>query len=404
MKKLRGYLMDVYKYRAVDINGNVVKGKKIANKDTEFIKNLHEKNLYVLDYKITEDKNIFDKLNYINYKDIGMLLKQLGELLKCGINIEKALDILSNEKLKLPIRKSLFSIKTDIEKGKNLFSSISKFPKIYPKFMRQMISVGEKSGKLDEVLLKLSKYYLKQYKIKKKIKGALMYPIFVFIMIVMITIFITVNIVPKFAENFVKLNKPMPSSIQKILQFNNLIKSYKLYLVVFCIGIIFYKLYKKGYVQNILGKFVHQSFFGSIYKEVYEISIIQSLSILLSSGISLVSALDIILNSVDNKIVKNKIVNVISNIKEGMSFADSLKREKMFNEFFICMISVGEKIGNIEELIYNAVIVKEEDIESLTNKLIKSIEPVTILMLGLIVTFIMINILIPMINTMDSII
>ncbi|ABK61710.1 MULTISPECIES: type II secretion system F family protein [Clostridium] len=396
--------MGIYKYRAVDINGRIVKGKKIASKDTEFIEDLHDKNLYILDYKVTEDKNIFDKLNYINYKDIGMLLKQLGELLKCGINIEKALDILINEKLKIPIRKSLFSIKTDIEKGKSLSSSINKFTKIYPNFMRQMISVGEKSGKLDEVVLKLSEYYLKQYKIKKKVKGVFTYPIFVFVMIIMITMFITFNIVPKFAENFIKLNKPMPIGIERILQFNNALKSYKLYVILICILVTLRTLYKKGYINNLLEKFTCRGVLGSIYKQVHEISIIQSLSILLSSGIPLVSALDIILNSVDNKTIKNKIIKVISNIKEGMSFADSLRYEKMFNEFFLCMISVGEKIGNIEELIENAIVVKQEDIDSLINKLIKSIEPVTILVLGLIVTFIMINILFPMISTMDSII
>lgn len=396
--------MGIYKYRAVDINGRIVKGKKIANKDTEFIEELHDKNLYVLDYKVTEDKNIFYKLNYINYKDIGMLLKQLGELLKCGINIEKALDILSNEKLKIPIRKSLFSIKIDIEKGKSLYSSINKFPKIYPKFMRQMISVGEKSGKLDEVVLKLSEYYLKQYKIKKKLKGVFIYPIFVLVMIIMITVFITFNIVPKFAENFIKLNKPMPIGIERILQFNNALKSYKLYIILICIVVMLRILYKKGYINNLLEKFTCRGVLGSIYKQVHEISIIQSLSILLSSGIPLVSALDIILNSVDNKTIKSKIIKVISNIKEGMSFADSLRYEKMFNEFFLCMISVGEKIGNIEELIENAIVVKQEDIDSLINKLIKSIEPATILILGLIVTFIMINILFPMISTMDSII
>lgn len=396
--------MGIYKYRAVDINGHIVKGKKIANKDIEFIENLHDKNLYVLDYKIIQDKNIFDKLNYINYKDIGMFLKQLGELLKSGINIERALDILSNEKLKVPIRKSLFSIKTDIEKGKSLSSSINKFPKIYPKFMRQMISVGEKGGKLDEVVLKLSEYYLKQYKIKKKVKGVFIYPIFVFAMIFMITIFITFNIVPKFAENFIRSNKPMPIGIQKILQFNNVLKSYKLYLIIICILVIFYKLYKMGYIKSILEKFICKGVLCSIYKEIYEISIIESLNILLSSGIPLVSALDIIMKSIDNKIIKNKIVRVISNIKEGMSFADSLRYEKMFNEFFLCMISVGEKIGNMEELIENAIVVKQDDIESLSNKLIKSIEPITILILGAIVMVIMINILLPMISTMDSII
>ncbi|WP_341768302.1 type II secretion system F family protein [Clostridium haemolyticum] len=295
-------------------------------------------------------------------------------------------------------------MRRDIEKGRTLFQSINKFSKIYPEFMRQMILIGEKSGNLEDIFLKLAKYYTDKHKIKKKIKNAIMYPLCVLIMTIIVTLFITFRIIPKFATNFIKLNKSIPIGIQRILRFNKIITSYKFYVIVFIIGIIVYKLYKKGYFQIVLEKIMFKSSLGLIYKEIYEINIIKSISILLDSGIPIINSLDIIVSSINNKVLKDRLLKVVCEIKEGHSLGDALKKEKMFNDFFISMISVGEKIGKIEELINNAVKIKEEDIENLISRIVKSIEPITIIILGGIITFIMMNILMPMMSTMDSII
>ncbi|MCD3215924.1 type II secretion system F family protein [Clostridium botulinum C] len=396
--------MGIYRFRAIDLKGNLIRGKKSALKEVEFITAMRKEGLFILDYKLINNDNILKLFKKVTSMDIGVVCKQLGELLKAGVNIETALEVIENQKINYLIGDSLKTIRRDIEKGRTLFQSINKFSKIYPEFMRQMILIGEKSGNLEDIFLKLAKYYTDKYKIKKKIKNAIMYPLCVLIMTIIVTLFITFRIIPKFATNFIKLNKSIPIGIQRILRFNKIITSYKFYVIVFIIGIIVYKLYKKGYFQIVLEKIMFKSSLGLIYKEIYEINIIKSISILLDSGIPIINSLDIIVSSINNKVLKDRLLKVVCEIKEGHSLGDALKKEKMFNDFFISMISVGEKIGKIEELINNAVKIKEEDIENLISRIVKSIEPITIIILGGIITFIMMNILMPMMSTMDSII
>ncbi|MCD3330078.1 type II secretion system F family protein [Clostridium botulinum] len=396
--------MGIYRFKAIDLKGNLIRGKKSALKEVEFITSMREEGLFILDYKLINNANILKLFKKVTSMDIGVLCKQLGELLNAGINIETALEVIENQKINYLIRDSLKIIRRDIEKGRTLFQSINKFSKIYPEFMRQMILIGEKSGNLDDIFIKLAKYYTDEHRMKKKIKNAIMYPLCVLIMTIIVTLFITFRIIPKFVTNFIKLNKSIPIGIQRILKFNKIIISYKFYVVVFILGFIVYKLYKKGCFQILLEKIIFKSSLGLVYKEIYEINIIKSLSILLDSGIPIITSLDIIVNSINNKILKDRLLRVICEIKEGHSLGDALKKEKMFNDFFISMISVGEKIGKIEELINNAVKIKEEDIENLISRIVKSIEPITIIILGVIITFIMMNILMPMMSTMDSII
>lgn len=396
--------MGIYRFRAINLKGNLIRGKKSALKEVEFITAMRKEGLFILDYKLINNDNILKLFKKVTSMDIGVVCKQLGELLKAGVNIETALEVIENQKINYLIGDSLKTIRRDIEKGKTLFQSINKFSKIYPEFMRQMILIGEKSGNLEDIFLKLAKYYTDKHKIKKKIKNAIMYPLCVLIMTIIVTLFITFRIIPKFATNFIKLNKSIPIGIQRILRFNKIITSYKFYVIVFIIGIIVYKLYKKGYFQIVLEKIMFKSSLGLIYKEIYEINIIKSISILLDSGIPIINSLDIIVSSINNKVLKDRLLKVVCEIKEGHSLGDALKKEKMFNDFFISMISVGEKIGKIEELINNAVKIKEEDIENLISRIVKSIEPITIIILGGIITFIMMNILMPMMSTMDSII
>ncbi|EES90814.1 type II secretion system F family protein [Clostridium botulinum] len=396
--------MGIYRFRAIDLKGNLIRGKKSALKEVEFITAMRKEGLFILDYKLINNDNILKLFKKVTSMDIGVVCKQLGELLKAGVNIETALEVIENQKINYLIGDSLKTIRRDIEKGRTLFQSINKFSKIYPEFMRQMILIGEKSGNLEDIFLKLAKYYTDKHKIKKKIKNAIMYPLCVLIMTIIVTLFITFRIIPKFATNFIKLNKSIPIGIQRILRFNKIITSYKFYVIVFIIGIIVYKLYKKGYFQIVLEKIMFKSSLGLIYKEIYEINIIKSISILLDSGIPIINSLDIIVSSINNKVLKDRLLKVVCEIKEGHSLGDALKKEKMFNDFFISMISVGEKIGKIEELINNAVKIKEEDIENLISRIVKSIEPITIIILGGIITFIMMNILMPMMSTMDSII
>lgn len=396
--------MGMYKFKAIDLEGNIVKGKRSVVKKEELISDISEEGLFLLDYKGVRNFNSKTLLKKVTTKDIGLICKQIGELLTAGINIKDTLEVLSNQNTNCLITDSLNCIKEDIEEGKTLFQSMKCYPKIYPEFMIQMISIGEKSGNLDNIFIKLSNYYMEKYKIQKKIKEGLRYPLAVLMMTVILTILIIFKIIPEFIDDFKNLNVSIPIGLQRIIKLNKILISYKFYLTLLTVCLIIYTLNKKGCLSEYLEKIKFKTFLGSIYNQIYEINILKSLSILLQCGIPIINSLYIIENDINNKFLKRKLLGVINTIQEGSNFTEALKREQMVSEFFICMISLGEETGKIEELIESAVDIKQDDIKRVIEKIVASIEPITIIILGIIVMIVMMSIISPMIDAMDSII
>lgn len=393
--------MKTYKYKALDIQGKCINGKFTLEDERQLVYLIHEMGLFLLEYKLTRNKVY---LNKVNLKDISMFCKQFSEILRCGINLSKGIDILCRQKMNPLIKDSLHIMKSDLENGKSVSSSMSSFPKVYPKFMIQMIQIGEYSGNLDRILFNLSKYYIEQYNIQKKIKTALIYPASVFIITIVIVLFLVFKILPEFVKDIVKISEMPIENMNKLMDINRFITSSNFKAFMLTILIITGFLYRKGYLNKGLYFIkLRIPIISKICIDIDEINIAKSLSILINSGIPIISALEIILGSLNDEPIKDKVFKVICNIKEGMNLSGALKKENLFDDMFISMISIGEETGNLEEMIDNAVTIHEFDINEAASKISKLIEPITILILGGIIACIIVNILVPIMNTIDSV-
>lgn len=395
--------MKTYKYKALDIKGKIIRGKYALKDERELFHIIHEKNLFLLNYKSTKSKVLF---NQVTFKDIAIFCKQFSEILKSGINLSKGLDILCTQRLNSSIRDSLYSIKCDVENGKEIHSSLSNFPQIYPEFMIQMIKIGEYSGNLDNILSSLSEYYIEQYNIQKKIKTSLVYPLSVLISTIIIVLFLTLKILPNFISDISKTSDLSidAESMMSIMNMNKVITSntFKISFIIVCILLLI--LYKKMNLTKVINHFKFEvPIISKVFLSIWEINIARSLNILIKSGIPIISALEIIRSSVDNDQIKDKISKVISNIRQGTNLSKALEKEVLFNDMFISMISIGEETGNLEDMIENAATIHKFDINETIHKISKLIEPITILIVGGIVACVIMKILIPIMNTLDSI-
>ncbi|KYH29797.1 MULTISPECIES: type II secretion system F family protein [Clostridium] len=395
--------MKTYKYKALDIKGKIIRGKYALKDERELFHIIHEKNLFLLNYKSTKSKVLF---NQVTFKDIAIFCKQFSEILKSGINLSKGLDILCTQRLNSSIRDSLYSIKCDVENGKEIHSSLSNFPQIYPEFMIQMIKIGEYSGNLDNILSSLSEYYIEQYNIQKKIKTSLVYPLSVLISTIIIVLFLTLKILPNFISDISKTSDLSidAESMMSIMNMNKVItfNTFKISFIIACILLLI--LYKKMNLTKVINHFKFEvPIISKVFLSIWEINIARSLNILIKSGIPIISALEIIRSSVDNDQIKDKISKVISNIRQGTNLSKALEKEVLFNDMFISMISIGEETGNLEDMIENAATIHKFDINETIHKISKLIEPITILIVGGIVACVIMKILIPIMNTLDSI-
>lgn len=396
--------MKTYRYKAININGELIKGKYALQNEKELIYIMRDKEYFLLDYRVS----YLDAIKYfgrkVHYKDLAIFCKQLSEILKSGINLSKGLDILAYQKLNPQISSSLETAREDVEKGKHLSESLEKLPNIYPTFMIDMVKIGEQSGNMEKVLFNLYEYYWNEHSVCRKIRSLLIYPIIVLFTAAVITLGIITKIIPLFINNLITNNIQIPDDVKRIIQINKFISSEesKILIVFFSMLLIIFK--SKGYDKKIFNtiKFFIPGL-KSFYEDIYEMRFAKNLSLLISSGVTILTALDIIQNSSENPHYKEKIGNLIINIKEGMSLSRALQKSKLFKEFSISMIVVGEESGNIDQMLNNVAEIHEENLKSIINKISSLIEPVTTIVLSIIITFIIIKFIFPIMHLIDSV-
>lgn len=396
--------MKTYRYKAVNIKGELIKGKYALQNEKELIYIMRYKEYFLLDYRVSYLDAIKYLVRKVSYKDLAIFCKQLSEILKSGINLSKGLDILACQKLNPQISSSLETAREDVEKGKYLSESLEKLSNIYPTFMIDMIKIGEQSGNMEKVLFNLYEYYWNEYSVCRKIRSLLIYPIIVLFTTAVITLGIITKIIPLFINNLITNNIQIPDDVKRIIQINKFIssKESKILTVFFSMLLIIFK--SKGYYKKIFNtiKFFIPGL-KSFYEDIYEMRFAKNLSLLISSGVTILTALDIIQNSSENPYYKEKIRNLIINIKEGMSLSKALEKSKLFKEFSISMIVVGEESGNIDQMLNNVAEIHEENLKSIINKISSLIEPVTTIVLSIIITFIIIKFIFPIMHLIDSV-
>lgn len=391
------------KYKAIDLKGNIIKETCLVYDEKQLIKIINEKGLFLIKYNIAKDKSFTSFIDKVNYKDLALLCKELSEILNCGINITEGLRIIAKGKIKKSLKKCILAVKASIEKGESVYKSVSMFPEIFPCFMLEIIEIGEKSGNLDRIFSNLSKYYMKQYKIKKKIKSAMIYPSLVISITIIFSWLIITQFVPNFIAGISEVNLRLPRGIEKLLILNEFIGSLKFKLILLGILLGAFIVIKFGFYKNLIKKLKYKlPIIKGILKQIYQIKFTHKFNMLISSGMPILTCLQIIFDSTSECQNRNNILKAIESIKEGGTLSKSLGYTKLFNDRFLSMISIGEETGSLEEMLNTMMEINEININETANRISKLIEPAAMIIVGLVVISIVINIFIPIIDAMYS--
>lgn len=398
--------VSIIKYRAIDFNGNKIKGKYESN-NIEEINNILRNSGYFL-LKVNKEKNILENIfsNKVRYKDISIICSGLSSMLSAGITITKAINIVAFQCNKRSLRESLNSIERNLSKGESLYSSFKRNEHIYPLFMIEMIKIGERSGKLDQVLKKLSQYYEKQYKISMKIKSALCYPAILLFFSINITFFLMIKIVPEFIEVLESSGGDIPVITEIMLQLCIWIKTnfFSIAISSLIFLILIYLTYKKNKFKTYLDKFkIKMPVIGTFYNRLLLIKISNIMSILLSSGFTIIKTLEVTNDVLENSIVKKKLNECAENIKNGESIYSSFHKYCLGNNLFLSMVKMGEEAGNLDYMLLKVQNILEDELEENLKKIVILIEPITIILLAAFVGIFVIAGFLPIVNIMDSI-
>lgn len=334
----------------------------------------------------------------IGGRDLTVFTEQLASLLKAKVPILEAMNVLyeqaPNPNLKAVILNSIGQIRD----GKTLSQSLSEHSKIFPDLYISMLESGESGGVLEETLLRLSDFRNKQEETKAKIISALVYPAFMVIAGIASVFVLLTFVIPRISFLFSEVGQALPLPTRILLSVSDVFKNYWYWgaIAVALAGFAFNK-YRRGEKEKkALDKIkLKLPFIGDFIKKSLMIEFTRTFALLLANGISLFSALKMAIPTLDNEIIKAELELAHSSIINGASFEQSMKKSLWFPDFMVNMLVVGEKGGNLEEVLLGVASFYERETDRITKVITSLIEPAIILVMGLVIGFIVLAMLLP---------
>lgn len=355
---------------------------------------------------IDEFKELINKpiVLRVNKRHLSIFLRQFSVLLSSGINPNNAIYILKDQKEIKSLNYSLNEIYDDLNKGDHISLAFSKH-KIYDDFLISMMETGEESGELGSISSKLSDYYEKEDDVSKKIKGALTYPVILFLTTIVVLIFVLKYVMPTFVSLFENSNMVMPLITRVLIGISKFIGEYFFILVtLLLVVIILFIVLKKKYFLKIKIDYikVKMPFIGTNYIKITTGRISRALAISYSSGVNFMDSLRIIGKGTNNLYVEEKIDEAILEIEEGISISEAFANTGILPQLFNSMVEVGEETGKLGEIldIISDYYKKESDYS--INSIIRIFEPLMIIFMAIFVGMIVISIAIPMFDIINN--
>lgn len=335
----------------------------------------------------------------VSTKEKLFFTEHFSLMLKAEIPLAEVLEVLENEVKSGVFKKTLGDIEKRVLEGESLHKGLEKHPKIFDKFFRNVVKIGEESGTLQENLRYLSESLRSEYSLRRKIIGALIYPALIMILALFIAVSITVFILPKLLDLFQNLEVQLPLATRILLGSGSFLRQYWIFILggVFLCLLIFKMLQRINRVRFCLHKSILSlPLFGNIDKNRSLARFSRNFYTLYKSGVPLLEALDICVESTSNEVFKRDIALARAGVERGEKISTGLKSSsKTFPLVFSQMILVGEKTGTLEESMLYLAEFYEAEVDSALKNLSSVLEPVLLILVGLFIVFVALSIIVP---------
>lgn len=390
-----------YTYLAKSHPHKIIQGNIEAQTQQEAIDKLTQMGYFPISVNCEElslDKQGIFRFSKISSRDLSLFTRQLSSLIGSGVNIMKSLDIISRQINNKYLKVILGDIISKIKDGKSLSESLSIYPYLFSDLYSSMIRIAEASGNLNEVLKQLADFLDKEEEFKNSIKAALTYPFFVFIIGALTIITLLVFVIPRLVTMFEDMGQILPLPTRMLIATAAFLHNYGWLLVLSVFILLFFlrRLY-----QSPQGKFswdrlkLKLTLVGQITLKTEISHLMRTLSLLLSSGMSITSSLDIAASIVGNTVLKSEIQKFKEQIANGSSLSNSFKSSKLFPDLVNNIVSIGEETGSLDKSLLRIADDYESQVERALKILTQLLEPLIILAMGLIVGFIVLAMLLP---------
>lgn len=345
-------------------------------------------------------------LSKVTVKDMAVFSRQFSVMINAGVAIVRCLGVLSEQCPNPKLKKALLGVSTEVQQGTNLSESLGKYPDCFDQLYVSMVEAGETGGVLDEVLNRLSKLLEDMARLQNQIKSAMAYPVAVGLLAVVAFLGMTLFLIPVFAKIFQDLGTELPALTQFMLDLSSFLRSPLVVLPIFGIaGAVF--AFKKYYATpagrlQIDGMMLKMPLFGPLNEKVAVARFCRVFGTLTRSGVPIMQALEIVCNTIPNKVIANAIADARSEIQQGGVMSLALQRSKVFPSLAIQMISIGEETGELDSMMMKVADFYEDEVEQTVKALTSIIEPVMMVFIAGMVGTILLSMYLPMFKIFEK--
>lgn len=402
--------MPYFRYKARNRDAYIVTDIMEAPDKSEVVRRIKNNNMVPLDVielKLTsllKGKEI-NITSGVSRQDLVFFLSQFYNLLHSGLSIIESLKIIIDQTQNKYLKKYLINILQDIRNGSPLHKALARQKKVFPKLMVEMVKVGEMIGKIEDVIYDMYIYYKKQLKTTNDIKGAMMYPIFMFVATIGVTIFLLTFVVPTFQSTFAEMGQDLPGVTQFILNVADFVKTKLIYVVLVIVLFITLALM---YNRTDKGRMFYSKLalklplIKGIYRKGNLIRIASTYSTLLSNSVNAVEGLDITKEILTNRVFIDILDKASTNIQNGIPISKAFEKHWAVDPVFASMVAIGEETATLGVMLKNISEYYDAEMEVTVQRLKKFMEPIVLIILASIVGTILLAVMIPMFSMMET--
>ena len=399
--------MDTFVYKAIDEGGRIYTGDMESNSESDVLSLLQSRNQFAITIEKKEKKSFLSRDikigTGVKTLDLVTFCRQLSAMLKAGMPLDRALFTQQAQTENPAMREAIANLSAQIKKGLVMSSAMAEQPKIFPEIFVRAVEAGEKTGDLDEALLRMATHFHKMLVLTRKVKGAMMYPGVVLIITFLMATFMVVWMIPQFAGFLEAAGGELPGLTMFFVNLSDSVREFWYFYIAGIAAIIVS-------VKVLLGSAKGQLKFdtlklvlpkvGRLVKEIMTAKFTRTFSSMIASGVTIVEALEISAESMNNSYAEKRVLNIVEEIKKGSSVSDQLRSTGVFPEMMISMLTVGEETGQIDEMLIKVADYYDEESAAALDKLLAIIGPVMILLVAGVVGTIVVAMYLPIFDAM----
>ena len=396
--------MKKFKYKAMKNDGTKTTGEYEANSRDDVMEMITSNGYYPLKVEEVIESATINIHKKIKVKEISIFCRQMYTMLDAGVPLINALNLMSTQVTNKHLVEIVKELEEDVRKGEMLSNSMRKFPEAFPTLLTSMVESGEASGNLDEMFLRMSTHFEKENKINNKVKAAMIYPIILAIVGVVALIVVMTFVMPTFVSLFESSDAKLPAATRFLIGLSSFMGNHFIMvigiLIAIVVGVVLYSKTESG-IYFFAKLKISFPLIKDLNRKMIVSRFTRTLSTLLASGVSLVESLPIVSAVLNNVIAEDEVLKIRERVVKGEGLSTPIEDCELFPPMLSSMVRIGEESGALDDMLNKTADFYDEEVEQAIQTLTSMLEPIMIIIMGLVIGFMVIALMLPLYGSYD---